>query len=442
MARLILGHTTDSSIKIWVRGSERWPAAFIELLDGAGSSVASKKLLTPAEEFYTAVAEFKGLNADSPYRVKVAFGKTLADAPEARVRDAYTEGTFRTFPASGKPAPLRFLLGSCNLHSLGLLERPDRAWLEISALAKAHEARFMMHCGDQIYADIPLPPSVDVQHFRDKYLDAWDDCVPARKVLTELPHYMVLDDHELINDYDRGDPKNNPQLANMGMKAYWEFQHSHNPDSRHDEYHYHYEFNHGRVRFFVMDTRFNRDSELGEMIDVVQELDLLRWLTRYRDDLKFIVTSVPFVGIPRRSVEDKWSGSRFEKQRARILKHLLDKGIGRVVFLTGDMHNAYHATLDVSQGNKTLQLNELMSSPINQVTPHVRLQDAYRVDDAAVQKFEGLTTQARITPESFYGKHSNVMLIEVEEGDGVADVAYRIFRTTASENGPTGSFKA
>jgi phosphodiesterase/alkaline phosphatase D-like protein len=359
----------------------------------------------------------------------------------SRIRQEYSEGRFTTFPPADSPAAFSFILGSCNLHSLGLLERPDRAWLEISSLGKAVQARFMMHCGDQIYADIPLRPSIDIQHFRDKYLDAWEDCVPARKTLTEMPHYMILDDHELINDFDRGNPDTNNQLALAAITAYWEFQHSHNPANRHPEHHYHYEFNYAAARFFVMDTRFYRNSAQGRMIDEVQFDDLLKWLVRFKNDLKFIVTSVPFVGVPLNPEGDKWCDVAYRNQRAQILAHILDNQVTRIVFLTGDMHTSYHATLDVSRGERRMVLHELMSSPINQITPNLKLQAVYDTRETVTELGNGIQVRSRITPESFYGKHSNVMVVNVDTTHQTPKVGYQIHRTTRSEAGPTGSFE-
>lgn len=440
MARLILGHCTENSIKIWVRGSSRWPVAFIDVLDESGIPMGETKTLeTIDSEFYTAVIEWKLLQPDSAYRVKVAFGKTRASKPGDRIREAYTEGRFRTFPAANSITSFSFIFGSCNLHSLGILERPDRAWVEISKVAKESSARFMIHCGDQIYSDIPFKPSVDIQHFREKYLDAWEDCIPARRVLTELPHYMILDDHELINNFDTAGGSATQPLARVAIKAYWEFQHSHNPASRHEDHHYHYDFSYGAVRFFVMDTRYYRNSMEGRMLDETQEADFMRWLVRYRDDMKFVVTSVPFIGVVKSSEGDKWSDNAFQDQRGRILRKIIDAKVSRLVFLTGDMHTSYHATMEVSDGSNAIVLHELMSSPINQFTPNIKASKIYEMDDSRTLT-NGIKTRARIMPKSFYGKHSNIMVVDVKDDISGFVVGYRILRTTKSDTGPSGSF--
>lgn len=446
MSRLILGHTTPNSIKIWVRASSRWPVAFIDVLDESNNKMAKTAVVVTAEaEFYTAVVEWKELQPDTTYRTKLAFGKDKKTPEAERIRDAYTEGRFRTFPEPEAGGKYSFMFGSCNLHSLGILEKPDKAWLQVSKLLKENSARFMLHCGDQIYADIPLKPQASLEHYRNKYLDAWEDCVPAKKTLTEVPHYMILDDHEITNNFDNDltDGSIDYQgLARVAMKVYWEFQHSHNPHSDLPGFHYHYEFECGKAKFFVMDTRYYRLSRSGQLLNPAQEAALLGWLSRHRDELKFIVSSVPFVAEVKSPDKDKWCDQVYDEQRGRILAKILGEDISKVVFLTGDMHSALHATLTVEDSSgKRATVHELMSSPINQLTPDISIERQYvPVSDPRVLGSSGVTIQSRIDPKSYFAKHSNIMAVEVGE-DGA--VGYKIYQTTSSSVSPvkSGSFK-
>lgn len=426
MPRLILGHTTDTSAKVWVRASSRWPVAFVQLINPANNKkLAEFSISTQESEFFTAVHEFTALAADTDYKIKVAFGKTLKDPADARVREAYAEGRFKTFPKTNKQ-PFTFLLGSCNLHSLGILERPDQSWITISRVAAKTQARFMIHAGDQIYADIPLKPEASLEHYRDKYLDAWDDCIPAKKALTELPHYMILDDHEIINNYENGRGGLGSTLPRIALKAYWEFQHSHNPVTLGTPDQYYYAFSYGDVQFFVLDTRTSRISGLKQMIDDKQLQSLLAWMSQHKNNTKFIVTSVPFVGAVKNPEQDKWCDPAFMVQREKILEHILKKGISDVVFLTGDMHTSYCADMEISDssGNKTV-IHELMSSPINQFTPSLPLEFYY--ESPKTETSDGLQYKSTIRKNTFYGAHSNVMSITVASGQ---PIEFSIFRTT------------
>jgi phosphodiesterase/alkaline phosphatase D-like protein len=408
--------------------------AFLRLFNSSGKQQVGKDI-PPIEtldsEFYTAVHEFDGLAPDTEFLVKVAFGKNKTDSADALIRDAYTEGRFKTYPATSNK-PFTFMLGSCNLHSLGILERPDQSWVSISRIAASTKSRFMIHAGDQIYADIPLKPESSLDHYRAKYLDAWDDCVPARKVLTELPHYMILDDHEIINDYESGRSELGSTLPRVALKVYWEFQHSHNPQTTGAPSQYYYNFNYGDVHFFVLDTRTSRISSLKQMIDEPQLQALLDWMSLHKSKTKFVITSVPFVGVVKNPGQDKWCSPAYKVQRERIIKHVLDDNIDDLTFLTGDMHTSYCADMQVSDntGNSKV-IHELMSSPINQFTPSLPLEFHYESPSPVISG--NIKYTSTIRSGSYYGGHSNVMSITVTNGK---PTQFNIYRTTSNSIAP------
>lgn len=443
MPRLILGHTTERSVKIWVRGDERWPVAFVDVLDSADRKTSPTKVLElNSEEFWTDVSTWEGLSPNRPYRVKVSFGKSSTAIEHERIRDAYTEGRFRTFPTESSAAAFTFLLGSCNLHSLGVIKNPDKPWARVSEVSSANDSRFMIHCGDQIYADIPFYPQPDPSFYRRKYLDAWDDCRTARAFLTQTPQYMILDDHEIINNFDEDMSLGSVDVIacrNAAMKAYWEFQHKHNPDTFNpgQPRQYYYSFSFGATKFFVLDTRYRRSSSSGQMIDTTQFQSLKSWLVENVDQLKFIVTSVPFIGQVKRPGNDKWCSPCFAQQRADLFDFLHKNEISKTVFLTGDMHTSYYAKAKLENDDRSIIIHELMSSPINQFTPDTELQESYEPVSSLITP-SGIKIVCKIVPRSFFGNHSNIMAISVN-GDLVR---YKIFRTTDSGSAKvSGSFK-
>lgn len=434
MARLIIGHTTDSSVKIWIRASQRWPIAYLELFDDQNLPIGipPKTIETNPDEFFTSVMEFKSLKPETRYKVKVSFAQSKASAKNQEfIKEAYTNGSFTTFAAKSKSKNFSFLFGSCNLHSLGLINNPDRAWIEVSKLCKEAQASFMIHCGDQIYADIPFNPPIDIDHYRRKYLDAWEDCKPAQKTLTELTHYMILDDHEIDNNFDRSKKDHSLLLLNPAMKAYWEFQHSHNP-TREDGVHYHYHFEYGSAKFFVMDTRYYRNSKYGEILDRKQEKEFLQWLLDHKHHPKFIVTSVPFVGEVVKSDGDKWCDPAFAAQRLRIINHIAKHNISKIVFLTGDMHTSYHAHMTISKSGGDIVIHELMSSPINQSRFSMGDEDEYRLDPVEVRSDMDIHVETQINQQSLYTKKPNIMQVNVEFSSSEIKVEYKIHRTTES----------
>ncbi len=448
MPRLIIGHITDTEAKIWVRGDGPYPNAFVQVSAPEGD-LPEKKILLEERHFFTGSVEFTGLKPGTKHRCLVQYGRTPNTPPAQRVDFGHCSGEFRTFPKPGEASSVTFMLGSCNLHSLGSISDPDPAFERLSLVAAESNSDFMIHCGDQIYYDIPAwmkPPHPD--EYRKKYLDAWQDSRATRKFLTMLPHYMILDDHEMVNDFAndmdaRSYGATPTQIMLSSLKVYREFVHIRQPNTFGSQALY-YSFAHGAFQFFVMDTRSERWATAGEgldpdrprMVSGTQMSHLKSWLDEHRDAVKFIVTSVPFVA--EVDSDDKWSANSYRRQREEILSHLVSKRIGGVIFLTGDMHNSYHATMEVKSltDDFTCTLHELMSSPINQVakTGFDRYLSGQKVRVPRTNpRFEYTTRMSRAR---FFDEHSNAMLIKAEG----TSVNWSIFRTKKKEAGPKGSF--
>src|SRR5688572_31649756 len=198
---LIVGHTGSDHARIWVRGSVKGPVAFLSYKNEGGQATELTMLLEERHA-YTGVFELKGLSPTTAYSCEVAFGQAVDDSPAKRLAPRYNAGYFRTAPPEGSETKLCFIFGSCNLHSLGIVSSPDPAYRRIGEMVQEKKADFMLHCGDQIYYDMPIPDtSPTIDQYRDKYLDAWGDCEPAAQLLTLLPNYMILDDHEIFDDF-------------------------------------------------------------------------------------------------------------------------------------------------------------------------------------------------------------------------------------------------
>jgi phosphodiesterase/alkaline phosphatase D-like protein len=432
MARLIIGHTSHNLVRLWVRGDRRYPVAFLRF-SGPGAP-AEAKMELESRHGYTGVIEVKGLQEDSLYRVEVEFGRTLSAPVTHRAQHGHSSGKFRTFPRDTRnaPRPFSFLLGSCNLHSLDDISS-DIAFGNVAEVGAAAKARFMIHCGDQIYYDIPNPlKPADLDEYRQKYLDAWGDSRATRRFFTQLPQYMILDDHEMennfANDMDTGWFGSSVEaIRQYSLKAYREFQHIHNPQSF-DVQSLYYHFDYANVRFFVLDTRTERYQERGNDSQIISPTQMSRfqaWLKKYKDDVKFVVTSVPFVGEIRDPGKDKWCSGIFKKQREGILRFIIEQKVTGLTFLTGDMHNSYHATMDLTanDGSHSVTLHELMSSPLNQLGKTTF--DAYVSDNETPFTADGFSYLTRLSSGEFYCEHSNAMVIGVNG----RKVDYRMFRT-------------
>lgn len=419
MASLIIGHVSTTSARIWLRGDKKSGAAVLRHR-AAGSQPWQTTAAIPLLERlgHVAVEELQGLSPGTRYECELRFAK----------RPGTTRGSFATAPAA--PREVRFLLGSCNLTRLPFgIKDPGPAWERIGSLAAAEGADFMIHCGDQIYADLPSMPLVpDLAFYRRQYQEAWKRPATAR-VLASLPHYMIMDDHEIFDGFANDESfvgRPSQGVRDVALAAYREYQHSHNPQSFPPPALY-YSFSYGGAEFFVLDVRSERYRRNGaQMISTLQMKRFQEWLVRHAARPKLVVSSIPFVSEVR-DANDKWCGDPFRPQREEIIDFLAANGIHGVVFLTGDMHCSYHATLAATAASGArLTVHELMASPINQFASG---QHAF-FDGGARVTPRGTRYDSQLDSGEFYGSHSNVMLVRLGT-DGV--VRWSIFRTKRDE---------
>lgn len=255
------------------------------------------------------------------------------------------------------------------------LHSPFVALLEALDSGAENSPVFMIHAGDQIYFDIDAPSRpAEVEEYRRAYRQAWFEDWTTRAVLASCPHYMILDDHEIFDSF-----ANQPPLLEhlkAGKRAYDEYVQCRQP--RECDNALYYRFDYGQASFFVLDTRTQRVPGRKEMISEKQLKCLQDWLQKDHDQLKFIVSSVPFVAELRPGASpnptaggdersDKWCGAVFRAQRDAIIDFVYEKKIPHVVFLVGDMHCTYHATMRVGPPKDRIAIHEIAAGPISQV---------------------------------------------------------------------------
>lgn len=154
-----------------------------------------------------------------------------------------------------------------------------------------------------------------------------------------LPWIHVLDDHEIANDWDKGET----ELYQNAIDPYKAYQHAANPPPLRSNATY-YSFNWGPASYFLLDTRRYRspisleDGPNKTMLGPTQLHDLLQWLKREDKDIqwKFIISSVPLTKNWQVNGNDTWRGYQWE--RSKVLEAAWAvKGAG-VVVLSGDRH--------------------------------------------------------------------------------------------------------
>ena len=328
--------------------------------------------------------------------------------------DVYAEATFTTHPAPpapNTPAPLSFLLGSCRYP--GLLwkrKEADRIW---GPMLEQHEARpvnFTLMVGDQIYADmfnrmIPIGLADTYKEFQERYHTAFGSR-NMQKFLSRIPTYMILDDHEIEDNWsqDRLHESNAKRmLFNLAIGAYMSYQWSHGPrfpdsyvhdpaygvpDSlkRMDTLNLFYDFICAGYPFFVLDTRTQRyhsdqpglaDNHLlgrpsldaSEPSQCDRVCAWLEHMQKTRGNVpKFIVSPSVFLpngvdtlrGDKHKDKDDAWPA--FPNTRRRILETIVQGKVQNVIFLSGDIHCSSVAQLEFTGPGAALKAYSIVSS--------------------------------------------------------------------------------
>jgi hypothetical protein len=222
-------------------------------------------------------------------------------------------GRFRT-PADPQ-SRVDFAFGSCHLPVVtGTPDRPSeeaRRSLEMwQRLADRRDFEALLLIGDQIYGDgieDKWPEDDDFTRYLRRYRQLWA-YRPMREVLRSVPTYMILDDHDVADDFGIGDLDDNKVVG--AMRAYELFQHRHNPGTLDPQTGLnvgplHYSFRWGPAAFFVMDGRTKRKDEGSPVFGRDQLRDLRRWAagreTRAADVI-FFVAPVPLALLPTETI--------------------------------------------------------------------------------------------------------------------------------------------
>ena len=308
----IVGHTTGSSSRIWIRAGLETdngdhPASSHRTIGVIGVAGGNGRELDAMNTFYFRLhREFDRsgsinlgvdtpgfrLEPDSEYVVKTGC-LVLDDAvddnteflseellrrlpPASAWREdlkaldpRMSQAVVRTFPAEdGEPGRMSFLLGSCRYPGLlWKVRHSDRIFGPMGTLAEDAEdrPRFVLMVGDQVYADmfnrmVPFGRAETYQEFRDRYLTAFGS-PNIRRLMQRLPTYMILDDHEIEDNWsqDRLRRSARYQLFTIAIDAYLSYQWSHGPRTWGKRLYY--RFDCGGYPFFVLDTRTQRFYE-------------------------------------------------------------------------------------------------------------------------------------------------------------------------------------
>ena len=400
----IIGGLSHDRANLWARASG---PATLHAWIGSESDLSDARLVgtTPlgALSGYAGMVTADGLESDNRYY----YALTKTEHTPDPAQGPYS--SFRTAP--DKDSPIAFAFGSCFCPGD---EHGGRIFKSLSERIKPDDLRFVLMLGDQIYADKPHCHKINkiattLKDYRAVYEYAWSR-PNFQALLAELPTFMILDDHEVDDDWawldadreraqipwrnrfwrwlvgrslpERTLPRVRVQNA---LQAYWEHQGMHAPpplripqpnvsgqfrmDSD-DSGSLAYKFDFGDAAFFVLDTRTRRVRSRKEhqMLGENQWAAFEAWLQHVKDrkTFKFVVTSSSMLGdFIVDLARDRWSG--FPIEQRRMLSLIALYGVEGVIFLVGDLHSGHAIRVDMyGPDGRTIPVWEFCSSPFEQ----------------------------------------------------------------------------
>jgi alkaline phosphatase D len=404
----IVGGLSHESANLWVRATGPcnvygWLGSRPDLSDAefVGESDPPVK-----EDAFIGMVLVKGLKADTHYH----YALTLEGKKPDPANGPYP--SFITFPKPGATQPFKFVFGSC---FVPFEETSGEIFNAINAQRLSEDLRFIMLLGDQIYADDWRHNSINkvaitTAEYRQVYAYPWSRPF-LQNLLKNLPAFMILDDHEVDNDWHWEDvhkrwaeipfyekflrwlkrrPKDELFLTihrvRDAMEAYWEHQGIHGPSPidplrldpsgrfviHESDGSLAYKFTFGAASFFVMDTRTSRIKSRGysQIMTERQWQALKIWLLedQEKSPLKFLVSSSSILfDMLGDFTRDRWSG--FRRDRNRLLNFIAEHDLKNLYILTGDLHEGHAIEIALSTSErKPLTLWEFCASPFEQAT--------------------------------------------------------------------------
>ncbi|MBU3070611.1 alpha/beta fold hydrolase [Aestuariicella sp. G3-2] len=328
------------------------------------------------------------------------FSKTL-QMPLAKLQN----GLIR-IPKPSVPDQTQFVMAACQ-YAPGMLDRIPayNSYRRLAArLDKADAAtntieapQFLILGGDQVYTDASAglyDPTDRYDRFAAAY-HKWLQQPPVKSVLRRLPTFTMLDDHEILNDWDQSERHlGNPQLYANGKRAYLNFQRNlhQTPKGKNlRDMPLWYTFEQQGFDFFMLDSRSDRQgrtvstkllkdaaeneiatTEKAQLISKAQMDDLKDWLLKPTDGRPRFILS-PSMLLPRRLCStqpcrdssihsDAWDG--YPSTLHELLSFIANHNIGNLVFLSGDEHlsSAVEITLRHKENDTETNIYSVHSS--------------------------------------------------------------------------------
>ena len=352
----IVGHTTATTAKIWVR--VKTPGDYTLLVTGptSGNALSFNAQITVSSG-NTHTFKLDGLDPNTRYVYQLVF----ANPPELGdpIFDENLE--FKTQPEN--PQSFSFAFNSCH-DPFSSPEKPHGAWQNLEAWMARNDALLCINGGDQVYVDPDFDDKKNslinwvktnklaliqrfeqngqldqpgmlaefIQIYRAYYRCYWHFDLP-QQVFARYPQYMIWDDHEIMDGWgsyskrqrrklintnrNRTDTRHNDTIIDLmflaAKQVYFEYQHSHNPTTnahtnpslyqmplKNPDCQWDYDWQVGDCGFYALDMR-GHHNYLNEGYALLGKKQMNRfgdWLASNKTaELKalFVVSPVPVV---------------------------------------------------------------------------------------------------------------------------------------------------
>lgn len=385
----IIGHVTTNHARIFIRGNRQNNATVFGAIRyrTCGTQQWSKAIFARLSELrdMSEVLVLNNLSTDTEYEYQAGWfspmnpvhtTESVAELPLQWPREIYRLRT----RSSKAMQPKAYIVGSCRYLRMtaGVASLPhlgDRIFASISQLIEGAQPAISatLMTGDQIYVDDLnlIAPDREYKDILSKYRAAFSQ-PNIKHLMSGTSTYMILDDHEIEDNWPANAGKSDGELYRNAMAAYELYQVSHSPAheltdngqvNRSKLEHYWYQFSDGDIEWFVTDSRTRRNLSADDrrILDEAQEQALLKWLINSPARVKFVVTSVMFY--PDRKVhgDDAWKA--FPEQRLRLLETIRTRHIKNVVFISGDVHGSLTSRLTHSEASD-FEVHTIVSSPL------------------------------------------------------------------------------
>ncbi|TAL08043.1 MAG: hypothetical protein EPO02_13855, partial [Nitrospirae bacterium] len=238
----------------------------------------------------------------------------------------------------------------------------------------------MLLMGDQVYVDatagVADPSDIAsimslyhrslTQRYNNKFF-------AAAQVFSQLPAYMMLDDHEINDNWNSHEvifDAHEQERCEMAIAAFLSHQWSHGARNNAGHPHYWTQFETEHINFFMLDTRLERTPAQpgyqNQLISDAQFIALERWLNDTRDQakLRLVISPSQLHNLEDEHIlrSDAWSAyPNCLARLATLLENQLHVGI-----LCGDqhLHGLYSLDYHNAQGNLTRQIPVIVASPL------------------------------------------------------------------------------